>query len=95
MASEGSIAATFSGSCSFIYFGRGGGNSVSARSLVGGDLLIIISAVDLSVFFTLLLVSSDNSSSLLGVGGWDNLGVSWESELLDQVLNSLVSQEII
>ena len=37
----------------------------------------------------------DDGGLLLGVGGWHNLGVSWETELLDEVLDTGVGEEIV
>ena len=40
-------------------------------------------------------IDSSHGCSLLSVSGWDNLGVSWEAELLDEVLDSGVGQEAV
>ena len=58
--------------------------------------LIILSWL-LLLFFSFLAVLGwgNDLCSLLGVGGWDDEAVNWETELLDEEFNTLVGEEIV
>ena len=69
---------------------------ISKRSLRLLDLSLFLGSWSLAFnAFLLFLDWSGNDGSLLGVGGWNDLGVSWETELFDEVLDSGVGEEVV
>ena len=61
----------------------------SGYSLALGRLLLLL------IIILTLWSGRGNSNLLLGVSVWHDLGVGWESEVLDEVLDTGVGEEVV
>jgi hypothetical protein len=69
-------------------------HSPSERSVHGFTLWGLFGFLSLLAIL-LLWARGDDCLLLLGVSGWKNLGISWESELLDKIFDTLGGKEVV